>query len=102
MSDDEITAAKEHVCGEEIISAEDTEQRMKRLARSAFAGFEQHTSEQAVHAVRALTKEQLLLFLQRLLRKADEAVIVYGPALAERSQKKLKSLLKRQNAKTVL
>lgn len=102
LSDDEITAAKEHVCGEEIINAEDTEQRMKRLARSAFAGFEQHTSEQAVHAVRALTKEQLLLFLQRLLRKADEAVIVYGPAFAERSQKKLKSLLKRQNAKTVL
>ena len=55
-----------------------------------------------MHAVRALTKEQLLLSLQRLLRKADEAVIVYGPALAERSQKKLKSLLKRQNAKTVL
>ena len=98
MSDDEIAAAKEHVCGEEIISAEDSEQRMKRLARSAFAGFEQHTCEQVVQAVRALTKEQLTLSLRRLLHKADEAVIVYGPALGERSQKKLKSLLFRQNA----
>ena len=92
FGDDEIRAAKEHVCGEEIINAEDTEHRMKRLARCAFYGFEQTSFDESLKAIRGLTGEELESALQSLLASPEKIVVAYGPELSSSIQKKIKSL----------
>ena len=92
FGDDEIRAAKEHVCGEEIINAEDTEHRMKRLARCAFYGFEQTSFDESLKAIRGLTQEELASALQTLLASPEKIVVSYGPELSSSVQKKIKSL----------
>ena len=91
FGDDEIRAAKEHVCGEEIINAEDTEHRMKRLARCAFYGFVQTPFDESLKAIRELTGEELESALQTLLSSHEKIVVAYGPELSSSVQKKIKS-----------
>ena len=92
FGDDEIRAAKEHVCGEEIINAEDTEHRMKRLARCAFYGFVQTPFDESLKAIRSLTGDELESALQTLLASHEKIVVTYGPELSSSVQKKIKSL----------
>ncbi|WP_428771698.1 pitrilysin family protein [Treponema sp. HNW] len=89
FSPDEVQAAKEHVCGEEIINAEDTEYRMKRLARCRFFGFEQTGFDAAIDAIRHLTGEELMQVLKALLKTGEEQTVVYGPKLTASVRKKI-------------
>ena len=90
---DEVSAAKEHVCGEEIINAEDTEHRMKRLARSRFSGFEQTDFDRSIEAIRNLSDAELTEELRRLLNPDCERTIIYGPELSESVRKKIEKTL---------
>jgi len=87
FTDDEIAAAKEHICGEEIITSEDMEQRMKSLARNWHMQFPQTTPEQTIEAIRSITKQQLLDMLSHLLVQKNKALLVYGPALSNQVKK---------------
>ncbi len=78
FSDDEIIAAKEHICGEEIISSEDMEQRMKFLSRNYSLNFTQTSLEETIAQIRAITKEELSETLQELLNPKNEALLEYG------------------------
>ncbi|MGI5172534.1 insulinase family protein [Treponema sp. OMZ 840] len=88
FSADEVQAAKEHVCGEEIINAEDTEYRMKRLARCRFFGFPQTAFDDSLQAVRDLSAQALSESLHRLLNPQYEKLVVYGPKLSAAVRKK--------------
>ncbi|MDR3284696.1 MAG: insulinase family protein [Treponema sp.] len=89
IGDDEISAAKEHLCGEEIISEEDMEYRMKRLMRNHLNGFERHTLEDTLVFIRDIRKDELELLLRELLDFQRMAFVVYGPALPIRTKKKI-------------
>ena len=78
FTDDEIIAAKEHICGEEIISSEDMEQRMKFLSRNYSLNFTQTTLEETIAEIRAITREELTATLQELLNPDNEALLEYG------------------------
>lgn len=86
---DEVQAAKEHVCGEEIINAEDTEYRMKRLARCRFFGFEQTGFDDSIEAIRRLSDAELTGVLNVLLKIGEEQTVVYGPKLTAAVRKKI-------------
>ncbi len=78
FSDDEIIAAKEHICGEEIISSEDMEQRMKFLSRNFSLQFSQSTLEETIEEIRSVTRVELTNTLQELLNPENEALLEYG------------------------
>ena len=78
ISEMEIVAAKEHIVGEEIISSEDVEARMKRLARLYFSKFPLNVYTESIENIRALTKEELSAELLELLDFSKETAGVYG------------------------
>ncbi|MBO4440062.1 MAG: insulinase family protein [Spirochaetaceae bacterium] len=78
ISEMEIVAAKEHIVGEEIISSEDVEARMKRLARLYFSKFPLNVYTESIENIRALTKEELSAELLELLDFSKETAVVYG------------------------
>ncbi len=81
VSPGEIADAKEHLYGEQIIASEDTEYRMKRLARQYFYGFPLHTVEEAVMRIQSIPSERLLCALDSLFVRDRETVILYGPSV---------------------
>lgn len=78
FSDDEILAAKEHICGEEIINSEDMEQRMKFLSRNFSLNFVQTNLEETLDEIRSVTREELTITLHELLNPENEALLEYG------------------------
>jgi len=89
ITDAEIQAAKEHLCGEEIINAEDVEQRMKKMSRLFSLGFDMESVEQTVASIRSITKYELREALDTLLCAENQAMLIYGPKLKRKDRKKL-------------
>ena len=78
VSEEEINAAKEHICGEEIISSEDVEARMKRLARLYFMNFDLCTFEEYCEQINSLQAKELNEELSKMLDFSNQTRIVYG------------------------
>ncbi|MDD6485959.1 MAG: pitrilysin family protein [Spirochaetales bacterium] len=78
LTEMEIVAAKEHIAGEEIISSEDVEARMKRLARLSLFNFPLRSYNESIDNIRALSKEELSAELAEMLDFSNETVVVYG------------------------
>jgi predicted Zn-dependent peptidase len=93
MSEDEINAAKEHLCGEEIISEEDMEYRMKRLMRNHLNGFQRGSLEATLALIHDIQRAELDTLLKELLDFAQLAFVVYGPKLSSRKQDAIKALV---------
>ena len=89
VSDEEIEAAREHLCGEEIIFSEDIENRMKRLFRSFSYGFAQSDWQQTVERLRLVDKKALTEAASSLFNADGLAFVIYGPALTEKQRQKL-------------
>jgi predicted Zn-dependent peptidase len=92
MSDDEIDAAKEHLCGEEIISEEDMEYRMKRLMRNHLNGFERGSLEATLALIHDIGHAELDTLLRELLDFEQLAFVVYGPKLPPRKRDAIRAL----------
>jgi predicted Zn-dependent peptidase len=91
MGTEEIRAAQEHLCGEELISSEDMEYRVKGLMRNRARGFPYRTTGETLSLIRSVSPEDLAAEAARLFRPAFRADIVYGPKLSARVLKKLQS-----------
>ncbi len=78
VTQEEIDAAKEHICGEEIISSEDVESRMKRLARLYFMNFDLCTFEEYCEQINSLQAKELNEDLSKMLDFSNQARIIYG------------------------
>jgi len=86
----EIEAAKEHLCGEEIISSDETEYCMKRLLRNYEMGFELRDTDSTVQGIRAVTKEDIIQAAEKLLgNDAKSAFISFGPRLPHAVKKEI-------------
>ena len=83
LTDDEIEAAKEHLCGEEVINGEDVEYVMKRLQRNYSLGFPFCETDDIIKDIRLVTKEDILSLVRRLLNKDKCAFVAYGASSAE-------------------
>jgi predicted Zn-dependent peptidase len=92
MSEAEIDAAKEHLCGEEIISEEDMEYRMKRLMRNHLNGFECASMESTLALIRDIGHAELDTLLKGLLDFGRLAFVVYGPKLLPKTKEAIKAL----------
>jgi predicted Zn-dependent peptidase len=84
--DDEILAAQEHLCGEEIIFAEDMEYRMKHLVRTHQSGFTPCNPQGVIHTVRDMGVGELRKLLGEMLTFEQAALVVYGPRLTEKTK----------------
>jgi predicted Zn-dependent peptidase len=92
ISDEEINAAKEHLCGDEIIAQEDMEYRMKRLMRNHLTGFKCDSLEATLALIRDIQKDELEGLLKEMLDFQRMAFVVYGPALTERTRQRITAL----------
>jgi predicted Zn-dependent peptidase len=91
LGDEEIEAAKEHLCGEEIISGEDMEYRMKRLARNFMCGYAQVSTEDIVQEIRMLDRNSVESCIATLLDEKKQSVVVFGPRSGACKRRKIAS-----------
>ena len=89
VSEEEIEAAREHLCGEEIILSEDIENRMKRLFRNFSYGFAQSDWEKTVERLRSVDKEALRKAVSSLFDGSSAAFVIYGPKLTAKQREML-------------
>ena len=94
FTEEEIEAAKEHLCGEEIMSAEEMEYVSKRLARNFQMGFPFLNTEEVLDTIRTVTKEDIIQVVHCLMEQKGKsapsgAFVSYGPALPHAVKKEI-------------
>lgn len=89
IGDDEIESAKQHICGEMLISSEDAEYRIKRLAHNYFCGFPQNNADDAIQTVQDIGKNELTEEIRCILGQHNRALVVYGPRIKSLTMKKI-------------
>ena len=89
ITENEIEAAKEHLCGEELMSGEDMEYLMKRLQRNYSMGFPLRGTDEIIAAIRSVSREELAALARRLLAQKDRAFVVYGAHLPARTKRRI-------------
>ena len=95
VSQDEIITAQEHLCGEELISSEDMEYRMKRLMRNRLFGFAPRGTRETLALIRSVSKKDVEREIDTLLSahgKRSRACVVYGPKLSPRLRTSLQHI----------
>jgi predicted Zn-dependent peptidase len=92
VSEDEIDAAREHLCGEELIAAEDAEYRMKRLERNVSSGYPLRTTDETIACIRSVTEEDVIRCIRLLLVPARKSLVVYGPKLSDEERGRICAL----------
>ena len=75
---EEILDSKTHVIGDLSLSAEDTENRMKRLARQYLFGNTVYTLDECAAIVRAIDGETLFARVKDSLRADEASLVVYA------------------------
>lgn len=79
FSDQEIEDAVAHLRGETIMDAEDTENRMKRLARQWAYNGEVYGVEESLARLEAVDSGEIGRIMSGLFRDEDLSLTVYGP-----------------------
>ena len=74
----EFEDAMEHLCGDLLLSSEDIENRMKRLARQWFYNGEIYTVSDSISLVRSLDPSIARSFIETSLRSSDQSLLVYA------------------------
>ena len=91
FTQEELDAACQHICGEEIIAAEDMEYRSKRLFRHHSLGFPQVSTEEITDLINSLGTEEVQAALGRLLDFGRASLLVYGNNPTDSFRKKIAS-----------
>ena len=92
FTQEELSAACEHLCGEEIIASEEMEYRMKRLFRNYSFGFAQRSPEETVDYLRNITKGKIEKIMDSLLDFSQANLLVYGTKPSLFIQNKIKAI----------
>ncbi|MCR5606375.1 MAG: insulinase family protein, partial [Treponema sp.] len=80
----ELEAAQEHLCGEEIIGDADMESHIKRLNRNAVFSMKQASIDEILASIRSVSVEQLKVLIDKLIIDTDRTIVVYGPKIPHR------------------
>lgn len=78
VSSDEIADAKNHLRGELLLSAEDTENRMKRLARQWFFAGEILSIPESARLIESIRDEDVRIFPDYLLNEGERSLVVFA------------------------
>jgi predicted Zn-dependent peptidase len=89
VSDTEVIDAQGHISGELLLSAEDTENRMKRLARQFFYGGKMLSIEESIDCVMMLSREDIASRITSAFGSQDESLIVYAGKKSLKECKKI-------------
>jgi Predicted Zn-dependent peptidases len=74
----EFEDAQEHLCGDLLLSSEDIENRMKRLARQWLYNGEILTINESIDLVRSLDASCSLSFIETSLRNDSQSLLIYS------------------------
>lgn len=78
LTDQEIADAKTHVIGELILSAEDTENRMKRLARQFLFGKKVYTVDECVNVLEGIEPQAIHARVREAFLPSSASLVVYS------------------------
>ncbi|MBP5176000.1 MAG: insulinase family protein [Treponema sp.] len=89
----ELEAAKEHICGEEIMGSDDVEYVMKRLQRCSFMGLPLAGKDDVINSVRSVSMEDVESLAEKIIDDSMRSVFVYGRSLSAGQKKLCRSFL---------
>ena len=89
FSDSEISDAKGHLSGEEIMGEVDMEYVMRRLQKSYSMGLPLYTTDQIISSIRAVEKNDIMELAENILKKDSRAVLVYGKKIDKKGLRKI-------------
>lgn len=78
FTDEEISLAKEHLCGEELMGCDDVEYVMKKLQRHYQMSLSLSDTNETVGAIRSIGKNDIIEFVRKNFTDSKPAVFVYG------------------------
>ena len=78
FTDEEISLAKEHLCGEELMGCDDVEYVMKKLQRHYQMSLSLSDTNETVGAIRSIGKNDIIEFVRNNFTDNKPAVFVYG------------------------
>jgi predicted Zn-dependent peptidase len=82
ISEAEVEAAREHLCGEELISDADIENRMKLLERTGECGYPFRSTDERIALIRSVSIADIRLCLSSVIDRAQWSLVIYGPGLS--------------------
>lgn len=91
ITNSEIQAAKEHLCGENLILSEDVENHMKKLAQDFFSGFDISSIEEINEKISHIEKSDIDKMLS-FFRKDNFSFVIYGPGINLLEKKSIKKI----------
>ena len=92
VSEYEVDAAREHLCGEELMADADIENRMKFLERCYDSGYGFGSEDKRIELIRSVTKYDVEHCLHEMFDVENKALIVYGPGLSLKEKKDIISI----------
>jgi predicted Zn-dependent peptidase len=87
LDDEELESAKSHLAGSILLSSEDSEERMKRLARQWLFSGQAETMGESLERIAAISQADVRAAAKAALG-GDGALVVYGPRAARRAMRK--------------
>lgn len=78
ISDEEISLAKEHLCGEELMGCDDVEYVMKKLQRHYLMSLSLLDTQETVSTIRSIEKNDIIKYVESNIMNIEPAVFVYG------------------------
>ena len=78
VSDEEISLAKEHLCGEELMGCDDVEYVMKKLQRHYLMSLSLLDTQETVSTIRSIEKNDIIKYVESNIMNIEPAVFVYG------------------------
>ena len=89
FSDSEISDAKGHLCGEEIMGEGDMEYVMRRLQKSHSLGLPLYSTDEILSSIRAVEKNDIMDLAREILQRECRTVLVYGKKLNRKRLEKV-------------
>ena len=77
-SEDELIAAKEHLCGEEIMNDSDMEMHIKRLNRNFVLHFPERNTDETIEIIRSISKNEVQELINRVFDEEKSFSFLYG------------------------
>lgn len=87
--EEEIECAKEHLCGEEIMTSSDMEYAMKRNQKNNSMGLSLCSFNETIDHIRKVSKDDIINLVKRVFNKEEMSLLVYGPKLSKKDKKEI-------------
>ena len=73
-----MIAAKEHLCGEEIMNDSDMEMHIKRLNRNFVLHFPERNTDETIEIIRSISKNEVQELINRVFDEEKSFSFLYG------------------------